>query len=917
MDDLIEEFLIETGENLNELDQDIIDLERNPNNKDLISRIFRLVHTVKGTCGFLGLPRLEKVAHHSENIMGRYRDGSLEVNQDSVSVILAAFDRIKLIVEGIATTGTEPDGDDSELIEQLDAIYEDRATNSAEAATSSSQEDEPVVTEEVVTKNMVDEMEDVFEPVMVGQAEAATTEEAVEEVVVEEVVVEEAVVEEPEQKVEEPEVVEDYEVEKKTSMEPQTLRVSVDVLENLMTTVSELVLSRNQIMQILRTEEDSPFNAPLQRLNHVVSELQEGVMQTRMQPVGNAWNKLPRIIRDLSVELDKKINLEMRGQDTELDRQVLELIKDPLTHMVRNSADHGIEIPSVREAAGKKETGTVLLDAFHEGGHIIIEISDDGAGLNVEAIKKKAIANKVATEDQLKDMSDQQIHQFIFAAGFSTAEKVTSVSGRGVGMDVVRTNIEKIGGTVELRSILGKGSTFTIKIPLTLAIVSALIVEAKGERYAIPQISVRELVRLSTHGDNQLEEIHDAPVLRLRDRLLPLVSLSEVLKLEEKDPVLRSLVEEGKNKVEGEASVIDCNKQVIVAQVGANNFGIIVDRVFDTEEIVVKPVSPVLKSIRLFSGNTILGDGSVIMILDPNGMANQMGDVNKAGLGDELGKEQEMALADSAQKTSLLVFTAGNGAQRAVPLSLVSRLEDFAVTDVEVSGDRQVVQYRGKLMPLIPFNHETSLKEEGNQAVLVFSERDRFMGLMVDEIIDILEETVNIQISSDADKGVLGSAIIHGQAMDVVDVGYFLSEAHGSEWYGNKDAHGTEEADKRILLIDDSPFFRNMLSPMLSAAGYKVVSSDSAGDALNLCDAGEKFDIIISDIEMPDMNGFEFAQKVKSDESKWKNTPLIALSSHATQRDLDKGKEVGFNDYVAKFDRDSLLESISKIGDAV
>ncbi len=908
MDDLIEEFLIETGENLNELDQDIIDLERNPNNKDLISRIFRLVHTVKGTCGFLGLPRLEKVAHHSENIMGRYRDGSLEVNQDSVSVILAAFDRIKLIVEGIATTGTEPDGDDSELIEQLDAIYEDRATNPAEAATSSSQEDEPIVTEEVVTENMVDEMEDVFEPVMVGQAEAATTtEEAVEEVVVEEPVVEEP----------EPEVVEDYEVEKKTSMEPQTLRVSVDVLENLMTTVSELVLSRNQIMQILRTEEDSPFNAPLQRLNHVVSELQEGVMQTRMQPVGNAWNKLPRIIRDLSVELNKKIDLEMRGQDTELDRQVLELIKDPLTHMVRNSADHGIEIPSVREAAGKNETGTVLLDAFHEGGHIIIEISDDGAGLDVEAIKKKALENKITTEDQLRDMSDQQIHQFIFAAGFSTAAKVTSVSGRGVGMDVVRTNIEKIGGTVEMRSILGKGSTFTIKIPLTLAIVSALIVEAKGERYAIPQISVRELVRLSVHGDNQLEEIHDAPVLRLRDRLLPLVSLSEVLKLEENDPVLRSLIEEGKNKVEGEASVIDCNKQVIVAQVGANNFGIIVDRVFDTEEIVVKPVSPVLKSIRLFSGNTILGDGSVIMILDPNGMANQMGDVNKAGLGDDLSKEQEMALADSAKKTSLLVFKAGNGALRAVPLSLVSRLEDFAVSDVEISGSHKVVQYREKLMPLVPFNNDTSLKEEGNQAVLVFSERDRSMGLMVDEIIDILEETVDIQISSEAGKGVLGSAIIDGQAMDIVDVGYFLSEAYGSEWYGGSESYGSESEDKRILLIDDSPFFRNMLSPMLSTAGYKVVSSDSAKEALKMREKGEKFDLIISDIEMPDMNGFEFAEMVKADDSKWKDTNLIALSSHATQTDLDRGKAVGFDDYVAKFDRDSLLESISKIGDAI
>ncbi len=934
MDDLVEEFLIETGENLTELDTDILDLEKNPNNKDLISRIFRLVHTVKGTCGFLGLPRLEKVAHHSENIMGRYRDGSLKVDQDSVSVILEAFDRIKKIVEGIAETGTELEGDDSELIKKLDIIYEGEDVSVKNSASESKDvfvEENTSEIEDVFVGDMPSEIEDVFvgeipseiEDVFVGEipsenedkTEEEVTEDMVEENVTQADVQEEAPVEANEENQEE--IIEGDETGKKPAIEAHTLRVSVDVLENLMTTVSELVLSRNQIMQILRTEEDSPFNAPLQRLNHVVSELQEGVMQTRMQPVGNAWNKLPRIIRDLSIELDKKINLEMRGQDTELDRQVLELIKDPLTHMVRNSADHGIEIPADRIAAGKSETGTVLLDAFHEGGHIIIEISDDGAGLNVDAIKKKAIENKITTVEALKDMGDQQVHQFIFAAGFSTAAEVTAVSGRGVGMDVVRTNIEKIGGTVEMRSILGKGSTFTIKIPLTLAIVSALIVEAKGERYAIPQISVRELVRLSTHGDNKLEEIHGAPVLRLRDRLLPLVSLSEVLKLEENDTVLKDLVEEGRSDNKDKVTNLDANKQVIVAQVGANNYGIIVDRVFDTEEIVVKPVSPVLKSIRIFSGNTILGDGSVIMILDPNGMANQMGDVTRAGFGEDLAAEKAETLSDSAQKTSLLVFNAGDGAQRAVPLSLVSRLEDFPVDNIEISGERKVVQYRERLMPLIPFNSGTTMKEEGSQAVLVFSERERFMGLMVDDIVDILEEVVDIQISSDVEKGVLGSAIIDGKAMDIVDVGYFLSQAYGGEWYGSEDSFGAETGDKRILLIDDSPFFRNMLSPMLSVAGYKVVSSESAGEALSLCDAGEKFDIIISDIEMPDMNGFEFAKKIKADDSSWKDTPLVALSSHATQMDLDKGKEVGFDDYVAKFDRDSLLESIKNIGDVL
>jgi len=890
MDDLIGEFLTETKESLDALDTDIIRLEQNPEDKDLIGRIFRLVHTVKGTCGFLGLPRLEKVAHHSENIMGRYRDGSLKIVEYSVSVILESFDRIKEIVDGIAETGSEPDGDDSVLIEKLDAIFEGREAGSVAVSDDKPAEEAPA--------------EEEFVPVM---AESAMKEQEAAQESTPAIVTQEDKVEETKAEL--------AKVNKKP-VEDKTLRVSVSVLEQLMTTVSELVLSRNQIMQILRDEENSPFLAPLQRLNHVVSELQESVMQTRMQPVGNAWNKLPRIVRDLSVELKKKINLEMRGQDTELDRQVLELIKDPLTHMVRNSGDHGIGIPADRVAAGKPEEGTILLNAFHEGGHIIIEISDDGRGLCIEQIKKKALEKEVYTEDQLNDMTDTQIQQIIFAAGFSTAEKVTSVSGRGVGMDVVRTNIEKIGGNIELKSVEGKGSTFTIKIPLTLAIVSALIVKAGSERYAIPQISVKELVRLSNTGENKLEEIKGAPIMRLRDRLLPLISLSDLLELE--DEAVETVLDDEGNEIEIENK--DDSKQVIVAQVGANNFGIIVDRVYDTEEIVVKPVSPMLKNIKMFSGNTILGDGSVIMILDPNGIANAMGNINDSEIDTALGSENHsnMAIPDSERKTSLLIFKAGEGAPRAVPLSLVARLEDIDIKNIEVSGRQRVVQYRDKLMPLILFSESMIPKTEGHQSVLVFSDRERSMGLMVDEIIDIVEERVDVQIASEDNLGLLGSAIIEGQAMDVVDVGHFLSVSH-SDWFScNEDGTFEDNSSikKRILLVDDSPFFRNMISPMLSIAGYTVVSTNSAIEALALCDAGEKFDIIISDIEMPEMNGYDFAKKIKSGDSGWKDVPIVALSSHATQSDLERGKTAGFTDYVAKFDRDALLRSISQIGDA-
>ena len=382
-----------------------------------------------------------------------------------------------------------------------------------------------------------------------------------------------------------------------------------------MTLVSELVLTRNQLLQLARTQENNSFTVPLQRLSHITSDLQEGVMKTRMQPIGNAWNKLPRLVRDLSREMDKKIELIMLGADTELDRQVLELIKDPLTHMVRNSGDHGLESPAERRAAGKPETGHITLNAYHEGGHIIIEIADDGRGLPLDRIRAKVLKNGLATEAELAGMSETQLQRFIFRAGFSTAAVVTAVSGRGVGMDVVKTNIEKIGGTIDLKSVPGAGTTFTIKIPLTLAIVSALIVEAGGERFAIPQISVVELVRAQKEagrGHNEagseivIERINDTPVLRLRDRLLPLVNLNDLLAL-------------------GESKNDDTGAYIVVAQVGAGSLGIIVDRVFDTEEIVVKPVAPILRHVTMFSGNTILGDGSVIMILDPNGIARGTG----------------------------------------------------------------------------------------------------------------------------------------------------------------------------------------------------------------------------------------------------------------------------------------------------
>ena len=940
MDDLIVEFLTETNESIDELDVDLVNLEQNPNDKDLLGKIFRLMHTIKGTCGFLSLPRLEKTAHHAENVLGRFRDGELEVTPEYVTLIFESIDRIKYIIAEIEQTGSEPAGDDKDLIAKLDAAYEGKAVAEAEvdeSATAAEPEPEVKDTARVETSALDDdttgivseeELEAAFlaapGPEDIAAAEAASAE-------VEDVEEEEISAPPP------PDAAPDTTAAEKTPnkgapLTTQTLRVNVDVLENLMTMVSELVLTRNQLLQILRTNAESEFSTPLQRLNHVVSDLQEGVMKTRMQPIGNAWSKLPRIIRDLSMELNKKINLEMRGQETELDRQVLEMIKDPLTHMVRNSGDHGIEGPADRIKAGKPEVGRILLEAFHEGGHIIIKISDDGKGLALDKIKAKIIANELATAEELEAMTPQQIQQFIFKAGFSTAEKVTSVSGRGVGMDVVRTNIEKIGGSIELNSVEGKGSTFTIKIPLTLAIVSALIVEAGEERFAIPQLSVRELVMISDQGDNRIEYINQTPVFRLRERLLPLISLGEILQLNQGSVSIlnEEAVKEQKAQHDaaepqedgnivpfpegGSKGLADAkNNYIVVTQVGSYEFGIIVDRVFDTEEIVVKPVSSMLKGLNLFSGNTILGDGSVIMILDPNGIAESSG---AATVAEKVGQDDHITsrVPDSQKKTSLILFSAGDAAPKAVPLSLVARLENVDVKNIEYSGDQMMVQYRDTLMPLVPFSHGVTIEGHEQKPVLVFTEKNMTMGLIVDQIIDITEHKVDVQISG-SKQGLLGSAIINGKATDVVDVGYYLNSVD-TTWYKDHDdtpfgKEAESSSKKSILLVDDSPFFRNMLTPLLSVAGYDVTTLESPHDALQLCEDGAKFDVIISDIEMPDMDGFEFAQKVKETNS-WQDIPIVALSSHATPQDIDRGKDVGFHDYVAKFDRDTLLQSLSK-----
>lgn len=878
MDDLLAEFLTETAEMLEVVDTELVRFEQEPSNQATLNNIFRLVHTIKGTCGFLGLPRLEAVAHAGETLLGKFRDGDLAVTADAVTFVLQSIDRIKEILVGLEATGTEPEGDDSEIINALHAVAEGKSQSAAAPKAA--------VPADPVGPNGEKWDKDLQRFLRPGEVSLADLEAAF-------------MAAEPDTAAAAPAPVaapaaaappappritadadgadDDHGPRAGGDAASQTIRVNVELLEQMMTMVSELVLTRNQLMQMVRAMNDSEFKAPLQRLSHITAELQERVMKTRMQPVGSAWRKLPRIVRDASKDLGKKIELRQEGEQTELDRQVLEYIKDPLTHMVRNSCDHGIERPADRVAKGKPEHGVLKLSAHHEGGHIIIEIADDGAGLNTGKIRKKAVEKGLMTEAEAAALSEAQVQRLIFAPGFSTADQVTNLSGRGVGMDVVRTNIEAIGGSIELSSVEGQGTTFRIKIPLTLAIVQALILGAAGQRFAAPQTAVVELVRVGPEAEHQIEVINAAPVMRLRERMLPLVSLREVLGLEE------------------DAASAKETRYVAVMQIGATRFGVVVDDVHDTEEIVVKPLASLLRGAPMLSGATILGDGSVVLILDPNALSSVFGRAHEEALA-----EANAASARTSQdnRKSLILFRAGSGSVKAVPLTLVTRLEQAPVSALERANGRVLMQYRGGLMPVAHMAGDYAFRTEGSQPILVFTGDHGPIGVAVDEIVDIVREPLSIDLSSDM-PGILGAAIVRGEATEVIDVGHYLQQL-SHEWV---DQRGAQPGSKgRILLVEQNDFTRQLLAPLLEAAGYQAVEAGAFSEALRLKDAGETFDAILADVDADPAGADAFAAQLNDDPA-WRDAARLALTGGASSAGA-------FADAVRKTDRAGLLAAL-------
>jgi two-component system, chemotaxis family, sensor kinase CheA len=713
----IREFLIESYDNLEQMDRDLVALEQAPASPDLLRSIFRTMHTIKGGAGFLGLGDLEQLAHAAENVLGKLRDGVAALSPSTMSVLLETTDQcrhgLQLLENGNATLFHPHET----IVRLQSSCAPIDPANSTAAAFVKRPQPTAIVPD---CKGAADTGP--------SRNAAASADKAA------------------------------------PSIGDSTIRVDVSLLDKLMTRVGELVLARNQILQHASRIENTEVTSAAQRLNLITTELQEGVMKTRMQPIGNVWAKFPRVVRDLAFQLNKQIRIELEGKETELDKTIIEAIKDPLTHLVRNSVDHGIEAPSVRAAAGKAPEGRILLRAYHEGGQVNIEISDDGAGLNLDRIRKKAVEKGILSADQANRLTDQDASNLIFAAGFSTADQVTSVSGRGVGMDVVKTNIERIGGVIDVQSRSGVGSTVKIKIPLTLAIIPALTVMCDGDCYAIPQVSLLELVRLE--GDearSRIEFIHGAPVYRLRGKLLPLVNLSERLGL--KSPGMGAVRSE-----QGEAV------NIVVLRADDRQFGLIVDKVCDTEEIVVKPLGKQLKRISEYAGTTIMGDGGVALILDVKGLATA------SGLAGELRAKNIHESAEEAQhgidsQQSVLLVDVGDARRYALPISMVARLEKIASESIELANGCEVIQYRGNILPLMRLTKIVGApaelpQEQESVQVVVYDQNDITFGLIVGRILDSCEVELR-QSAVDAPGGhLLGSYVIQQRVTDVVDMHY-------------------------------------------------------------------------------------------------------------------------------------------------
>lgn len=731
-----------------------------------------------------------------------------------------------------------------------------------------------------------------------------------------------------------------------------SLRVNVNLLDTLMNLAGELVLSRNQLIQGINSSNTKATELSSQRIDMITSELQEAIMRTRMQPIANVFNKFTRVVRDMSRDLGKSIDLTIEGKEVELDKTIIESINDPLTHLVRNSVDHGIELPHERQAAGKKTTGTIKLQAFHDAGQVNIAITDDGKGLDPDKIAAAAVKKGLMSEQQVSELSTKEKVDLILLPGFSTAEKVTDVSGRGVGMDVVLTNLEKLGGVIEIDSIPGKGTEIQIKLPLTLAIIPSQIISVGNEKYAIPQVNLDELLRIpASQVKERIEKVGDADVVRLRGNLLPLLNLAEVLEIQkhfihpddsrEYPDQRQSIVDRRSAKYHKNGNVEQTNdsykKQrvgedrryhsssainIAVLSAGTHKYGLVVDELKDSEEIVVKPLGRHLKKCSGYAGATIMGDGKVALILDVSNLAQManlatMAETDRTAKAAKAAKATEAARDRAVDKASMLLFKNGESEHCAAPLHLVERIERIPVSSIENLSGKKVVQYRGGALPLFELSQVSNvsrLPETEQQEIVVFTVKGRELGLMVTPPVDAIEISLDIDDSTLKQSGISGSMIINDHTTLLVDIFDVVKTLNPSWFEEEKAAAATMEdtLQKVILFAEDSAFFRNQVKSFMAEEGYSVITAEDGEIAWNILkERHNEIDIVVTDLEMPNMDGFELTRKIKSD-PQLSHFTVLALTSLASDAHIKKGKEAGIDEYEIKLDRENLMNLIRK-----
>ncbi|MEE8430395.1 MAG: chemotaxis protein CheW [Candidatus Desulfatibia sp.] len=1052
-DETIQLFIQESLEHLADIENDFLAIEEAGANidKELINKVYRTAHCIKGGSGFMGLVNIKNLTHEMENILGQFRSSELIPNPESINILLIAADTLRDLINNINTSN---EVDISEHIEALSAISkaslleEEKTpafemiditfpdgkpglTVAADEISSSWKEGKYIYLLEIdliqdvhlkdkTLQGFLDEIQDCgailgcriavdavgtldqeglpdqlplialfatvlrpndinalleineqsiydyelaedmsLKPVVQKPVEDALDSDAKETMTVEE---NDFINETPEPSPAPAEpscqTAEIQKVPAAKSVEVESsLRVNISLLDSLMTLAGELVLCRNQLIQSINSNEHHTAELAVQRIDLITSELQEAIMLTRMQSIGNVFNKFPRVVRDLARNLGKQVELSLEGKEVELDKTIIEAIGDPLTHLVRNAVDHGIEMPDDRQKAGKDTSGRIFLKAYHEAGQVNVAISDDGKGLDGEKLAAAAVAKGLITGDQARMMSEKEKINLIFMPGFSTAEKVTDVSGRGVGMDVVKTNLDKLGGVVEIDSELGKGTTIRIKLPLTLAIIPSQIIATGGERYAIPQVNLEELLRIPAgQVKDKVEIVGDAEVVRLRGNLLPLVHLADVIGVERTyfDPDTQELKSDRRDSIADRRSnknpLFDEDQpttkarwseaeiplkagqhqarspqdrryhaasalNIVVVTTGAMKYGLVVDRLNDSEEIVVKPLGRHLKQCKGYAGATIMGDGRVALILDVGNIARMAGLISLDGTdrAAEVAKETDDTIRANKDKQSLLVFRSAKDEQFAVPLHQVERVEKIKKTDIEEVGGKRVMQYRGGSLPLFAIAEVAQVKplaDEENFLVIVFTIANREVGLLATGPVDATEISAEVDDSTLKQPGILGSVIIGAHTTLLVDI-FGLVQALNTEWFsGFKPVATLESKAPTILYAEDSNFFRNQVKDFIEDIGYNVIEAEDGMIAWNLLqEHAEKIDLVITDIEMPNLDGYDLTTKIRHDK-RFAGLPIIAVTSMAGDEEIAKGKVVGINEYQIKLDREKLIDSI-------